>query len=142
MISVFRREYAFLSNFAIAPLLYEGYEVPTSEHAYQAAKARTLETRMDIIRCETPADAKAIGQLVPKRADWQDIKVNVMLTVLRLKFHQNADLCRKLVATGDEELVEGNTWGDVFWGVCEGKGLNWLGRLLMQVRSEMKGYTL
>ena len=60
-----------------------------------------------------------------------------MRDVLRLKFADEV-MAAKLLATGDAELVEGNTWGDRFWGVSGGNGLNWLGRLLMEVRSDLK----
>ena len=70
------------------------------------------------------------------RADWNDIRVKVMYLILKAKFGQNPDLLEKLLATGDTYLMEGNTWHDTFWGVCNGHGENWLGRLLMQVRSE------
>ena len=43
-----------------------------------------------------------------------------------------------LLETGDEELVEGNTWSDTTWGVCNGVGENKLGRLLMIVRDMIK----
>jgi len=56
---------------------------------------------------------------------------------VRAKFEQNPDLAAKLIATGDEELVEGNTWGDTYWGVCRGVGQNKLGKILMNVRQEL-----
>ena len=51
---------------------------------------------------------------------------------------QNPELGNKLLETGNQELVEGNTWGDIFWGVCNGKGQNWLGKILMMVRDEIR----
>ena len=57
-----------------------------------------------------------------------------MRMVISMKFDQNPDLKAKLVATGNQELVEGNTWYDTFWGKCGGVGENWLGRLLMAYR--------
>lgn len=61
-----------------------------------------------------------------------------MYEVCRAKFLQNPDLADKLVATGDAELIEGNTWGDTVWGVCNGSGENRLGEILMRVRSEIQ----
>ena len=61
-----------------------------------------------------------------------------MLNVVRAKFDQHPDLAQKLLETGDEELVEGNTWGDRYWGVCGGKGKNMLGKILMRVREELR----
>ena len=54
------------------------------------------------------------------------------------KFTQNPGLLDKLLATGDAELVEGNTWGDQVWGVCDGVGENHLGKTLMRIRSELR----
>ena len=54
------------------------------------------------------------------------------------KVYQNDDLADCLVDTGDQPLIEGNTWGDRFWGVCGGTGMNHLGRLLMEVREELQ----
>jgi ribA/ribD-fused uncharacterized protein len=75
---------------------------------------------------------------VPKRPDWEDVKVGIMWQLLTDKFIRHENLRRQLLATGDEELVEGNTWGDRFWGVCDGEGRNMLGVLLMRVRSAMQ----
>ena len=61
-----------------------------------------------------------------------------MLRVLRAKFAQNPELAMQLLATGTRYLEETNTWGDTYWGVCEGKGLNMLGKTLMQVRDELR----
>lgn len=59
-----------------------------------------------------------------------------MLHLLRLKFEIPA-IAEDLLDTGDQRLVEGNVWGDRYWGVCDGVGENWLGELLMQVRDEL-----
>lgn len=67
----------------------------------------------------------------------EDIKLQVMEKALRLKF-QNPELRKKLIATGDKELVEGNPWGDRYWGVCNGSGKNKLGKLLMKIRKELQ----
>ena len=56
-----------------------------------------------------------MGQDVLCRADWEDVKEAVMYTVLRRKF-ANETLQAKLISTGQECLVEGNTWGDQTWG--------------------------
>jgi predicted NAD-dependent protein-ADP-ribosyltransferase YbiA (DUF1768 family) len=73
------------------------------------------------------------------RPDWDDTKINTMLTLLRQKFALGSELAKKLLDTGNRDLVEGNTWGDTFWGVCKGQGENMLGKLLMQVRAELRG---
>ena len=79
---------------------------------------------------------KKMGRSVSLRPDWEDIKDDVMLEGLYRKF-TNDELAEWLLDTGDEELVEGNWWGDRYWGVCNGIGQNKLGKLLMKVREEL-----
>jgi len=110
---------------------------PTVEHAYQASKCLYLGDAHTIIRARTPGEAKRLGRRVKMVANWDNIKDHYMLGFVRAKFVQNPDLAAKLIATGDEELVEGNTWGDTYWGVCRGVGQNKLGKILMQVRQEL-----
>lgn len=77
-------------------------------------------------------------QLVHLRPDWDLIKDKVMYEVCWLKFSTHPDLKEKLLATGDRELVEGNFWGDAYWGVYLGVGENKLGKTLMKIRSELR----
>lgn len=72
---------------------------------------------------------------MPKREDWALVKRDIMLDILRLKF-ATPFMRDKLNATGERPLVEGNTWGDTYWGVCRGRGENHLGKILMQIRTE------
>ena len=137
MIDSFDGEYRFLSNFHFARVEYEGVYYRSVEHAYQAAKCADPDHRKTFERMHSPAMAKRAGRKVELRSDWEDVKERVMLDLLRQKFDYN-DLRDALLATGDEELVEGNWWGDTYWGVCRGVGENRLGRLLMQVREEIR----
>ena len=84
-----------------------------------------------------PAEARRAGQKLPMRTDWESVKIDVMFRCLKEKF-KDPELREKLIDTGDEELIEGNWWGDTFWGVCQGKGENHLGKLLMTIREEIK----
>jgi len=136
MISEFRGVHRFLSNFWPVEIRFEGVEYPTVEHAYQAAKTNDLYFRKLIQGCLTPGQAKRMGGKVPIRSDWEKIKDKVMLRLLREKFKHMA-LKELLLGTGECRLVEGNTWGDTYWGVCNGKGKNQLGNLLMYVREEV-----
>ena len=79
------------------------------------------------------------GRLVPLRPDWEAVKVGIMEEIVRAKFIQHPELAARLLATGDKVLVEGNHWGDTFWGVDTrtGQGHNHLGRILMKVREEL-----
>ena len=138
MIDSFRGEYRFLSNFYPAAVELYGETYPTVEHAYQAAKTNDPAARERIRWAQRPGDAKRLGQSVQIRSDWESVKVDVMRGLLVKKFSDRR-LADMLLKTGDEELVEGNYWGDRFWGVCGGDGDNWLGRLLMEVRRELRG---
>ena len=137
MITEFDGKYRFLSNFYPAPVTYEGYLYRTVEHAFQASKSLDPACREVIANCKSPALAKEVGRKVDLRHDWKDIKVSVMLRLLRQKFSEPT-LQHMLLLTAGEDLVEGNWWGDTFWGVCRGQGENQLGKLLMQVREELK----
>lgn len=135
MIDDFKGEYRWLSNFHLVDVVYDGEVYPSTEHAYQAAKTHQDVTRQLIREAPTPGVAKALGKACLLRPDWEEIKVEVMEDLLRQKF-KNPLLKAKLLATVGHDLVEGNHWGDTFWGVCRGKGLNMLGKLLMQIRDE------
>lgn len=72
------------------------------------------------------------------RDNWDLVKVDIMSDICYAKFHQNPELLELLLATGSKKLVEGNTWGDTFWGVCHGEGANMLGKILMAIRDREK----
>jgi ribA/ribD-fused uncharacterized protein len=135
-IESFSGEYRFLSNFWYAPIEFEWLTYPTIEHAFQAAKTTVEEFRIAVRDSGGPGHAKRMGRQIPLRPDWEDIKIAVMYSLLQQKF-SGPVLANALVATGDAELIEGNTWNDTFWGVCDGNGQNHLGKLLMKVRSEL-----
>lgn len=123
----------FLSNFYPAPVTYEGLRFPTVEHAFQAAKTTDVILRQVIARLPTPGLAKKHGRVLMLRAGWDNMRLDVMRMLLAQKF-SDPTLRARLVATAPAKLVEGNTWGDRFWGVCQGIGENHLGRLLMEIR--------
>lgn len=131
----FSGPYRWLSNFWIEP------DKTFVEYEYQRAKGATFEDRK---RFEavwdagkmTPKIAKGMGRKVTLREDWEDVKVNIMLFYVTKKFKDHEDLRILLQLTGDARLEETNTWGDTYWGVCGGRGLNMLGEILMQVRAE------
>lgn len=136
-IEEFSGEYRFLSNFWSSPLMFKGITYATVEHMYQAAKTSSTEQRKAISECATPAQAKRMGRSVTMRADWDAIKVQVMTNLVQAKF-RDTELLSLLLATGDMEIIEGNTWNDTFWGVCRGRGENQLGKILMKVRDSHK----
>jgi ribA/ribD-fused uncharacterized protein len=137
-IESFHGEYRWLSNFWPCEIIYDGGTYPSTEHAFQAAKTLDITERFAFINMRTAGEAKRAGKKVTLRADWQEVKFNVMRQVLAKKFTCTNDLGKQLVATGDAELIEGNTWNDTIWGVCNGVGDNMLGKLLMELREHLK----
>lgn len=137
-IDKFEGKYYFLSNFFLATIVYEGKEYASSEHLFQALKTLSEEEREWVRSASTPAEAKRRGKKVKKQKNWHNIRKGVMKDVLRLKFGQNPELATKLKATQNATLIEGNWWGDTDWGVCDGIGDNMLGKLLEEVREELK----
>lgn len=136
MISTFRNDYEFLSNFYTGyPVEYNGIVYSSGEAAFQAQKC---PKRAKEFYSLGPSEAKKLGRSVELRLDWEEVKDQIMLEVVRAKFGNDEVMARWLLATGDEELIEGNTWNDTYWGVCKGKGKNKLGQILMQVREELK----
>lgn len=136
-IDSFSGEYRWLSNFYPSDVTLDGVTYATVEHAFQAAKTFDEKMRRVVAAAPTPGQAKKLGRGLPLRADWEGVKQSVMLDLLRQKFARG-ELKGLLLATGEAELVEGNWWGDRYWGVCSGEGTNHLGRLLMQVREELR----
>lgn len=138
-INNFRGQYRFLSNFYVWAMNYEGIAYPTVEHAFQAAKAENKRVRRIFAALEDPGDAKLLGRAIRVREDWDDVKIQVMRDLLKIKFSNEA-LMLILTDTRGNDLIEGNYWHDNFWGdcgcpKCEGvAGQNNLGKLLMEVR--------
>lgn len=134
----FNGQYRFLSNFWPSLITVGGIQFATVEHAYQAAKAWSDSSYVATVAAsETPGKAKRLGRSAKLDDRWEERKVTVMHLLLRSKF-QIPNLRDALIATRSRELVEDNTWGDRFWGVCQGSGENNLGRLLMKVRGEIQ----
>lgn len=136
-INSFSGEYRFLSNFFPSPIHWCHAVWPTVEHAYQAGKVTTVDEATAILNAPTPGIAKRLGGRAKLRPDWEELKFHLMLELLLLKFAPGTALADRLVWTRGCELVEGNTWGDTYWGVCRGEGQNNLGRLLMHVRKQL-----
>jgi len=136
-IDSFRGAFAFLSNFHPSEVEINGRIAPTVEHAYQASKCKYTLDHALIILAPTPGSAKKIGQKVKMREDWEDVKFKVMKELLIKKF-AIPELRSRLLATGNAHLEEGNWWGDRIWGTVNGEGENHLGKLLMEVREEIR----
>jgi ribA/ribD-fused uncharacterized protein len=129
---------AFLSNFTAVAVELDGEWYPSVEHAYQAAKTSDMTARQRFrVFGVTPGQAKRLGRRVAIRENWEEVRVEVMRDLLRQKF-EHPKLRAKLLATGNEKLVEVNDWNDTFWGVCDGVGENRLGKLLMEIRAQIR----
>jgi ribA/ribD-fused uncharacterized protein len=148
MIDSFNGRWRFLSNFYPAKIEYQGITYPTVEHYYVAMKIKTdqqldgknitlIDCREMISRIKDPAKVKQLGKVLKLRKDWDKIKLDTMLWGVREKF-KDKDLRQLLIDTSEHEIVEGNNWGDKFWGVCGGVGENHLGKILMKVRKEIR----
>ena len=156
VIAKFEGEHAWLSNFYESPiefpvssdarLLLDNKPLifKTAEAAFQAAKYKAMvQSDQDaiygflkaLLEAPTASVAKRLGRNVKIDVQkWDEIKIDCMREVVFAKFKQSADLRIKLLYTGSAMLVEGNSWNDKFWGRCDGKGLNMLGVILMEVR--------
>lgn len=138
MINSFDRENSFLSNFYTCPVIFEGIMFLTVENAFQAAKTLDVQERLEFTIC-TPGQAKRLGRRVQLRPDWNDIRISIMKELVLQKFSKYDALKSALLRTDNQLLIEGNNWNDRFWGVCDGVGENHLGKILMEVRDELKG---
>jgi ribA/ribD-fused uncharacterized protein len=149
MIDKFDGKYRFLSNFYPCKIEHQGITYPSVEHYYVAMKVNDEQLingkyytpgdfREMISRVKEAALVKKIGNKIKLRSDWDNKKLDVMNWGIREKF-KDENLKELLLGTGDQELIEGNFWKDFFWGVCNGKGQNHLGKILMIVRDEIRG---
>jgi hypothetical protein len=133
--------YGSLSNFAAYPITLKGKVWPTSEHYFQAQKFAGTEQEEAIRLAASPMVAARMGRSRkrPLRADWETVKDDIMREALRAKFSQQTEARDLLLGTGDALIVE-RTKKDRYWGDGgDGSGLNRLGRLLMEVREELRG---
>jgi ribA/ribD-fused uncharacterized protein len=146
-IEKFTGEYAFLSNFYPSIVTWSGHAYPTVEHAFQAAKTVEQVARrpfqLPAPVHQTASRAKQEGRKLRLRPEWEEYKLGLMHDLLREKFREMT-MARRLLETGNARLIEGNTWGDTYWGAIHNTrgslvGENNLGRLLMEVRDELNG---
>ena len=138
------KPYGAFSNLYRRTIEFEGEVFQTSEHAYQAGKARKKEVRTWLMAAPSPAllAMAAHGLYVwDVHPDWSKTKFDRMKRVLLAKFTQHQDLQELLLSTGDKRLVEAATVDNAvnrLWGEVNGKGKNKLGELLMEVRAEIR----
>lgn len=140
-----KQEFGFMSNFAKFPIKIGGETWKTNEHYFQAMKVDPNDLGLErhtlkVKSANTPAEAKKLGRKVPLRHNWEQEKDKVMLDACRAKFSQHDKIRAKLLATGDAELIEDSPT-DAYWGTGTdkgGDGKNMLGKILEQVRQELR----
>jgi ribA/ribD-fused uncharacterized protein len=144
MITEFRGEYAFLSNFHPCNIVRRGKLFLSVEAAYQSEKCANPEDRARFCNL-TAKDAKALGKKVKIRSDWEQVKRQTMYELVFCKFENVHYFQTLLLKTGHTQLIEGNLWHDNYWGDCtcgclrcQAKGQNQLGEILMKVRSALR----
>lgn len=141
MICSFSGKYHWLSNFAPVEIQYQGIVYPSVEHAYVAAKTTDIDTRKYIASLSSAGEAKKYGRALKLPPNWEKDKLSLMRQLCELKFKQ-PKYKELLLATQDIPLLEGNTWGDMFWGIVpqsDGSlsGFNNLGEILMKIREDL-----
>lgn len=146
VINSFKGEHGFLSNFDTAPFYWRGIKFKSGEEAFNWAKGMfltpgnsTVEWQNKVLATATPSRAKYVGRSMPLDTyEWDKRRIGYMRDIVHAKFGYVKDYAGKLINTGASPLVEGNDWGDTFWGKCrvDGKivGLNMLGTILMEER--------
>lgn len=136
IISSFTGKYFFLSNYFEANVIYKGLSYSSSEAAYQAQKCAIPGIRLQFALIIDPDQAKQLSKQILVVDNWHEIKLGIMKEVVKAKFDQNPKLKSLLLKTGNKILIEGNTWGDKYWGQVDGIGENHLGIILMELRDE------
>jgi ribA/ribD-fused uncharacterized protein len=159
VITHFTGDEHFLSNFYLSPVLLGNIWYPSGEHAFVSLKTIDPRIKRKVAQIETPLEAKRYGRKIELRPEWDDRRVEMMSRVIRSKFSptRNRHLAQQLVRTRGYTLVEGNHWGDLYWGACyftnnnrvpdmkvwhrDGNipliGFNFLGSLLMIRRDQL-----
>jgi len=155
MIGVFRGDNHFLSNFYPCEIVEDDIIYSSVEHYYIAMKVNTSvlfqkkrytvnEFRVMVSELDNASLVKKVGESIKPRNDWKQYRFIVMKFGITEKF-KNKELRRKLIATGNQELVEGNWWHDNYFGSCfcdkckNIDGKNMLGKMIMDVRDEITG---
>ena len=140
MIYEFRGNFNWLSNFYPCKVIYKDNEFNSVEQAYMFAKNDTSGDWLNFCLNNSPAMCKAQSKLIKIRDDWDSVKLKIMEDLLFQKFNQEP-FKTKLIETGNRNIVEGNFWGDIFWGVNlkvnPNYGENHLGRIIMKIREKI-----
>jgi len=141
VVSEFRGDHEFLSNFYRFQFYYAGRSWATAEHAFQAEKTDNPDWKVRIQLAGTPMAAKKLGRRAPMRPGWDLYGRHfAMRAIIATKFAPGLWTADRLVATGNAVLIEGNNHHDNTWGAClciscaDVPKHNLLGYFLMQHR--------
>lgn len=142
----YEQDFYILSNFSAFEVEWSGFTFKTSEHLYHWMRF-TISNEPNaqfiagkIMNAHSAHDAFKIAQecKASQVSNWNEIKCGFMKQILHAKADQHEYVHRKLLATGDRELIE-DSWRDDFWGWGPNRdGQNMLGKLWMEVRSELR----
>lgn len=136
-------KFGCFSNFSRHPISLDGQEWPTTEHYFQAKKFEGTPHEEELRKTSSTVEVAKKGRerTRPLRSDWEQIKDDLMRRAVRAKFTQYPDLCEILISTKDAVLVE-HTANDSYWGDGgDGSGKNMLGKILVEIREELRGVT-
>jgi ribA/ribD-fused uncharacterized protein len=141
VINNFRGYHAWLSNMYNCDIEFMNHKFKSVENAYMFAKNPNNEEWLNKCLSMSPGDVKKASKLISIREDWDSVKLSIMYELLKQKFTQEP-FRTNLIETRNENIVEGNRWNDTFWGVdiknTPNVGENWLGRLIMDIRTKIK----
>lgn len=135
-----RDPFGCFSNFSAHGIELKGKWWRTTEHYFQAQKFAGTPHEEELRLAKTPRQVADMGRdrARPLRADWEQVKDDVMREAVRQKFRTHLDIRQILLDTGAEEIVE-NAPSDYYWGIgADGSGKNMLGKILMEVRDELR----
>jgi len=130
-IDQFEGEYRFLSNFYPCKINAFGLSFDNAEAAFQSQKCVSRAPEFEHL---SASSAKRLGRSVALRKDWETKKDLIMAQCVFAKFAQHELLLKLLLNTNNAPLIEGNNWGDCYWGLCNGVGENKLGQILVATR--------
>jgi len=140
-IDAFEGDYFFLSNFYESDIEFDGIIYPSNDQAFEAAQNTDIVTGHSLLtEYKTLNQFKEKVQQIPLLPDSEKVKLHFMKKIVKNKFLTHPELKKKLLATNDTILIEGNTRNDTFWGVdlTTKKGHNYLGLILMELRTNLR----
>jgi ribA/ribD-fused uncharacterized protein len=160
------KPFGAFSNLFRREVVVAGQAYPTVEHAYQSLKPRDAKVRTWLLAApapslvalaahvfpsDTPDPAEIMGRTADSllgfhtRPGWSRLRYPWMMQCLEAKFQQHKDLSDLLLSTGTVQIIEAGKIDDDAgrrWGIVNGRGQNYLGRMLMRVRAALQGNML